>query len=159
MAELAQPFRAARYIALAEHSLARLLPHLPDGEKHRTGGFISLGDQVGQVRLLAQIGPVSIDKLAAFSRNANEKVLRTALTDSALSRDTLDEKRERYAGGVAAKDFSAYGGFSGLPQNFDEILVIDVFVATNDLDPEDAVRLLRTNPDFVRLQHLFDWAK
>lgn len=159
MATLAtRPPDAAKYVRLANEALARLLRHLPEKDKERTGGFFCLTDEEGQPRLVFQVGEVPVNKLAQYWRNANEKPHRTSLRQGTSSRDSRDENRERWIGSLWADGPNIYGSFSGLPENFDEILVADVLVRAGDASVEEVLDALVRNEDFVRLRRHFDWA-
>lgn len=126
------------------------------GDEARTGGFLTIADLAGQPLLVMLIGTSPEDRLVRYWRNSLEKALRTSLTGLASSRASRDQDRERWIGALRGRKL--IGSFSGLPENFDEILVADVLVRTRDLASSQAKDLLNHNEDFAKLKHLFDWA-
>jgi hypothetical protein len=148
-----------RYLPLANQALAKLLTHLKKEEPGPVGGFFSLTDQEGQPLLVFQVGMPPVEKLKGRFERALEKPLRAALSGHTTSRATRDEERDRWGGALYGGITDVHAGFSGLPEDYDELLVADVLVSAGDLSPLEAFKQLSDNETFSTLRYVFDWAK
>lgn len=136
---------------IAQDVLRNLLPHLPETERHRSGGVFCLADSAGQPICAFRVGTVPPNKLQQYWGYALEKAARIGANGDDSSRMTRDADREHWAGAFRVESSDFIGSFSGLPESFDEIFVVNLMMDVGDMTVAEAFELLKDNPDFERL--------
>ena len=124
----------------------------------RAGGFLCVTDKKGLPVLISRIGEIPEEKLNQYYRNALEKARRLAFTHALaghlLSRQSRDEKRERWTGAIVGKHW--IWSFSGLLEPDDEVLSTLTALRHGDLSHDEACQRMRAesedeNPRFKKL--------
>lgn len=103
-------------------------------DENRRGGIaiIALWDREGKLDypkpLVLRLGKVPEHKLERYMTNAFDKFTRMVYFNSHSAAETAKEEDERYYGGVSLElgAYQLYLSFSGLPEDYDELLVMHV---------------------------------
>jgi hypothetical protein len=130
---------------LAEKWLGRIIPLLPPGERHRTGGVLadlvtkSSPDEDLTVCVAGiEVGTPNPEKRLRYHYFAGEKCLRLyAHPHHRLSHQSMNEEMEHYQGAVRTRN--GIRSFSGLPAYADEALAFAVSIENGDMTALDAL--------------------
>ncbi len=155
---------AGVYVEKSIVILEHLLKALQNDEKMkgRLGCVLNLASPKGVPLLLLTVGIVSDEKHPAYCRFAQEKAARLALlaqyAGHSLSRQSADEKLERYPGAVLGHHF--IHSTSAFPADVDEMYSAAQAVAMNDLTMAEARIMIQqtNNKYFERLKFLLHLA-
>lgn len=111
----------------------------------RAGGYLCVVDRKGLPVFLDRLGDIPEEKLKQYYRNANEKAERLAYASHysghTLSRQSRDEKRERWIGAILGTEW--IWSFSGFPEDCDEVFMVALALGYGDIAYPHACRLLR----------------
>jgi hypothetical protein len=148
------------YARLAEESFARIVPLLPKKEQAGAGGTFALTDEDGIPYFGFRVGDPPLVKRQGRWTRAFEKCTRAAHGKAKTSRSTRNPTLDRWAGSLWADKSRRRGGFSGFPEDHDEIFVADVLVNAGDMSPAEAKRQLASNKTFKnkKVRRSFNWA-
>lgn len=139
------------YIRTAEVVMQDLVPHLPVDRRSAAGGVFCLAHSSGRFLASFVVGVVPAEKHTKYWELAHEKVSRMLANGHTSSRETREPAAGKWAGALCGKGADLCAAFSGLPENFDEVLVARVLVNCEDLSLEEARLLLHDNTDFRSL--------
>ncbi len=115
-------------LAAARKALCYVVGHADTGG--RSGGYFGLFPKgrfgkIASAEVFKSIGTIKPGKRALAKRRAQEKPRRLSRhRDHVSSYQSRNEKRDRWGGAIAARNF--YLSFSGLPELCDEALVLIV---------------------------------
>jgi hypothetical protein len=139
------------WVAQAGTVLGNLLPHLPETDDHHFGGVFCLARSNGQPILVTVVGDVARNKHPQCWTHALEKATRIGKNGDDSARLTRCPP-EQWAGAFRSRASGFIGSFSGLPEDFDEIFVVNLMVDIGAMEPHEAFELVRDNPEFERLR-------
>jgi len=146
-----QTSRIIDYLRVADVIVQDMYAQLPLERQPFAGGVFCLADNAGQLIASFVVGSVPDEKRAKYWELAHEKVARMIASGAVSSRATRDPAQGRWAGALRGKESKLCASFSGLPENFDEIVVARALVDGEDLTPEEGRVLLSENADFKAL--------
>lgn len=115
-------------------------------QEGRAGGYLCLAEGSNPPQLTVQLGIIATEEKAErYLRLAQEKVRRLLRhPHHTLSRQSANPSLEHYPGGVRGTRFRA--AFSGFMADEDEILSAKLLFHLRDLNEEQYMQRLRTNP-------------
>lgn len=148
----------ALYARLADESLKRILPLLPKKERNNAGGSFSLLDPKSIPYFAFRVGNSPEHKHSGRWRRSLEKPRRAHRRGDKTSRASRRPSRDWWGGSLWGDLSNRRGGFSGLPEDFDEIFVADVMVSAGDMSTTEAFKQLKKNKTFQKVWRSFHWA-
>jgi|SRR3989344_3981170 len=152
-------FDDINFVVKANSILISMLEILGPDLEGRAGGYLVVADEKGLPVFLDRLGEIPEEKLNQYYTNALEKALRLShvqqFAGHSLSRDSRDEKRQRWTGAAVGKNW--IWSFSGFPEDCDEIFTVSLALGYGDLTHHEACARLRAtgyeivNPHFKKV--------
>ncbi len=109
----------------------------------RDGGYLSLGLTIGQVLFVKKVRAVRPEKIRKYSSFALEKITRLAShPEHILASQSRNPTKNKWGGAVRSHKYLR--GFSGLTEELDEIAMIGLALAHDDLTWDEVETLFKT---------------
>jgi hypothetical protein len=144
-------------VEVIEALLGEARQHMNGDDRVREGGWFCLLD-VRQppgwmVRVHERIGQLQTDKEAKYREFSLEKATRLAShPEHTTSRESRDEAAAQYGGAIHAHGYIL--SFSGLPEVWDEAIMLQAAILCDLLTPDEARRI--SNAEISRLLQKLD---
>jgi hypothetical protein len=134
----------------ADVAFSIIYPLLPKNERRHAGGTLALTDKHGVPYFGFMVGRPPRRKRPGRWRRAFEKPQRAARLGHKTSRQSRNPKEDKWAGALWGDLGQVRGGFSGFPEDWDEIYLATVMVFAGLLSQAERLRQLKNNKTFQK---------